>query len=82
MIVVECINDEVLVEIVMANSLMDYNNFLILYTVVLVSPNSEIRCPCSKCGNLPYQNKVTITEHLLNYGFMDAYSVWWAHGEF
>ncbi|GKV39907.1 hypothetical protein SLEP1_g47607 [Rubroshorea leprosula] len=43
--------------------------------------NAEIRCPCSKCGHLPHHNKATVTDHLLRYGFMDAYSVWWAHGE-
>ncbi|GLT68134.1 hypothetical protein SLA2020_403920 [Shorea laevis] len=31
--------------------------------------------------NLPHHNKVIVTKHLLNYGFMNAYSVWWAHGE-
>ncbi|GLT51208.1 hypothetical protein SLA2020_246340 [Shorea laevis] len=61
------------------NGLQQFFDFV--YSRPGVHPNSEIRCPCSKCGNLPYQNKATVTEHLLNYGFMDAYSVWWAHGE-
>ncbi|GLU04325.1 hypothetical protein SLE2022_214780 [Rubroshorea leprosula] len=46
-----------------------------------VHPNAEIRCPCSKCGNLPHHNRALVTDHLLKYDFMDAYSVWWSHGE-
>ncbi|GLU23748.1 hypothetical protein SLE2022_397290 [Rubroshorea leprosula] len=45
------------------------------------NPNAKIRCPCSKCRNLPHHNKVTVREHLVDNGFMDAYSIWWAHGE-
>ncbi|GKV43256.1 hypothetical protein SLEP1_g50570 [Rubroshorea leprosula] len=31
-----------------------------------VNPNANIRCPCSKCRNLPHHNKVTVREHLVD----------------
>ncbi|GLU06567.1 hypothetical protein SLE2022_235910 [Rubroshorea leprosula] len=55
------------------NGLQQFFDFV--YSRSGVYMNSEIRYPCNKCGNLPYQDKATIIEHLLNYGFMDAYSV-------
>ncbi|GKU95339.1 hypothetical protein SLEP1_g8710 [Rubroshorea leprosula] len=51
------------------------------YSCLGVHLNAEIRYPYSKCENLPHHNKATVTDHLLRYGFMDAYSMWWAHGE-
>ncbi|GLT24911.1 hypothetical protein SLA2020_000730 [Shorea laevis] len=61
------------------NGLQQFFDFV--YSRPGVHPNAEIRCPCSKCGNLPHHNRALVTDHLLRYGFMDAYSVWWAHGE-
>ncbi|GLT96724.1 hypothetical protein SLE2022_143280 [Rubroshorea leprosula] len=61
------------------NGLQQFFDFV--YSRPGVHLNAKIRCPCSKCGNLPHHNKATVTDHLLRYGFMDAYSVWWAHGE-
>ncbi|GKV14333.1 hypothetical protein SLEP1_g25229 [Rubroshorea leprosula] len=61
------------------NGLQQFFDFV--YSHPGVHLNAEIRCPCSKCGNLPHHNKATIIDHLLRYGFMDAYSAWWAHGE-
>ncbi|GLT96829.1 hypothetical protein SLE2022_144250 [Rubroshorea leprosula] len=61
------------------NGLQQFFDFV--YSCSSVHPNAEIRCPYSKCENLPHHNKATVTDHLLRYGFMDAYSVWWAHDE-
>ncbi|GLT95589.1 hypothetical protein SLE2022_132630 [Rubroshorea leprosula] len=55
--------------------------FDFVYNCSGVNPNAKIRCPCSKYRNLSHHNKVTVREHLVDNGFMDAYSIWWAHGE-
>ncbi|GLU21477.1 hypothetical protein SLE2022_376130 [Rubroshorea leprosula] len=38
-------------------------------------------CPCTKCFNLPLMTQGMVWDHLIKYGFMNVYSVWWAHGE-
>lgn len=41
----------------------------------------RIRCPCSKCRNLHYRERDEVRLHLMKYGFMPDYTIWWAHGE-
>ncbi|KAL4580636.1 hypothetical protein LXL04_016836 [Taraxacum kok-saghyz] len=40
-----------------------------------------IKCPCSKCKNLPYKTRDDVKLHLQQYGFIPNYTIWWAHGE-
>ncbi|KAL4590106.1 hypothetical protein LXL04_003026 [Taraxacum kok-saghyz] len=40
-----------------------------------------IKCPCSKCKNLPYKTRDDVKLHLQQYGFIPNYTTWWAHGE-
>ena len=40
-----------------------------------------IRCPCSKCKNTHYRERDDVKLHLMKYGFMPDYTMWWAHGE-
>ncbi|GLT49764.1 hypothetical protein SLA2020_232980 [Shorea laevis] len=56
-------------------------SFDFVYNRLSANSNAKIRYPCSKYRNLPHHNKVTKREHLVDNGFMDAYFVWWAHGE-
>ena len=39
----------------------------------------RIRCPCSKCKNTHYRERDDVKLHLMKYGFMPDYTMWWAH---
>ncbi|KAJ9539492.1 hypothetical protein OSB04_032225 [Centaurea solstitialis] len=41
----------------------------------------RIRCPCSKCQNTHHRERDDMKSHLMKYGFMLGYTMWWAHGE-
>ena len=41
----------------------------------------RIRCPCAKCQNLRYTERDEVRLHLMKYGFMPDYTIWWAHSE-
>ncbi|XP_024964686.1 uncharacterized protein LOC112504965 [Cynara cardunculus var. scolymus] len=41
----------------------------------------HIRCPCSKCRNEAYREREDVKLHLLKFGFMPDYTIWWGHGE-
>lgn len=41
----------------------------------------RIRCPCSKCKNTHHRERDDVKLHLMKYGFMPDYTMWWAHGE-
>uniref|UniRef100_A0A803MTA8 Transposase-associated domain-containing protein n=1 Tax=Chenopodium quinoa TaxID=63459 RepID=A0A803MTA8_CHEQI len=40
-----------------------------------------MKCPCSKCENIPYQSVDTIKLHLYKNGFQPDYYRWTCHGE-
>ncbi|GLT37775.1 hypothetical protein SLA2020_120750 [Shorea laevis] len=60
------------------NGLEQFFDFV--YSRSGVNSNAKIHCPCSKCKDLSH-HKVVVREHLVDNGFMDAYYIWWAHGE-
>ncbi|XP_065872964.1 uncharacterized protein [Euphorbia lathyris] len=41
-----------------------------------------IQCPCKKCRNVVYNDESTIRFHLLKFGIMTTYTVWYVHGEY
>ncbi|KAL4559342.1 hypothetical protein LXL04_031480 [Taraxacum kok-saghyz] len=41
----------------------------------------EIRCPCRICKNLHYKPRDLVELHLCHKGFMEGYTLWYAHGE-
>ncbi|KAK1389928.1 hypothetical protein POM88_018106 [Heracleum sosnowskyi] len=41
----------------------------------------EILCPCKKCSNRYYRDRVTVKEHCVNVGFEKWYKNWTFHGE-
>ncbi|KAD4179877.1 hypothetical protein E3N88_28468 [Mikania micrantha] len=41
----------------------------------------EIKCPCYKCQNTSYRDRLTIQKHLYKEGFMLRYEKWSEHGE-
>jgi predicted nucleic-acid-binding Zn-ribbon protein len=41
----------------------------------------KIRCPCVKCQNTRYFDKVILTKHLVKNGFAIDYETWVFHGE-
>ncbi|KAK3020989.1 hypothetical protein RJ639_047538 [Escallonia herrerae] len=43
--------------------------------------SGEILCPCTRCVNCLFQNRVTVEEHLVRRGFASHYRVWTEHGE-
>ncbi|GKV36721.1 hypothetical protein SLEP1_g44820 [Rubroshorea leprosula] len=43
--------------------------------------NDLIKCHCPKCFNLSLMTWGMVWDHLTKNGFMNAYFVWWAHGE-
>ncbi|KAF2299684.1 hypothetical protein GH714_002422 [Hevea brasiliensis] len=51
------------------------------YAQVDVASNDKIRCPCSKCKNKKYLQRIDVTYHLYKFGFVGAYTQWDAHGE-
>ncbi|GLT29179.1 hypothetical protein SLA2020_040600 [Shorea laevis] len=51
------------------------------YNSLGLQPNDLIKYPYSKCFNLPLMTRVMVWDHLTKYGFMNAYSVSWTHGE-
>ncbi|KAF2300060.1 hypothetical protein GH714_007811 [Hevea brasiliensis] len=51
------------------------------YAQVDVASNDKIRCPCSKCKNKKYLQRIDVTYHLYKFGFVGAYTQWDEHGE-
>ncbi|KAF2295721.1 hypothetical protein GH714_033721 [Hevea brasiliensis] len=51
------------------------------YAQVDLVSNDKIRCPCSKCKNKKYLQRIDVTYHLYKFGFVGAYTQWDAHGE-
>lgn len=43
--------------------------------------SSKIRCPCSKCKNVPFLDVESVREHLYKKGFLNDYYEWVCHGE-
>ncbi|XP_024964408.1 uncharacterized protein LOC112504697 [Cynara cardunculus var. scolymus] len=41
----------------------------------------HIRCPCSKCRKEACREREDVKLHLMKYGFMPDYIIWWGHGE-
>lgn len=40
-----------------------------------------IRCPCTRCLCVHFENENLVSDHIFLYGFMNNYSVWVCHGE-
>jgi len=41
----------------------------------------EILCPCARCRNIMWQNRGTLFDHLIGYGYVNGYTIWVNHGE-
>ncbi|KAL2938995.1 Inositol 1 4 5-trisphosphate receptor type 1 [Bienertia sinuspersici] len=41
----------------------------------------KLRCPCLKCNNQLYHDKITIKSHLIAWGIVRDYNPWVYHGE-
>lgn len=41
----------------------------------------DIKCPCCKCKNKPFQAPHIVRTHLAKNGFIPKYYIWWVHGE-
>ncbi|KAL2925457.1 Replicase polyprotein 1a [Bienertia sinuspersici] len=41
----------------------------------------KLRCPCLKCNNQLYHDKITIKSHLIAWGIVSDYNPWVYHGE-
>jgi hypothetical protein len=44
-----------------------------------LSSTNKIRCPCVKCQNVRYFEKLTLIKHLVRNGFMIDYEMWVFH---
>lgn len=42
---------------------------------------SEMKCPCAECNNCRSSNPNVLAVHLINYGFVPNYHIWYYHGE-
>ncbi|XP_047307516.1 uncharacterized protein LOC124911116 [Impatiens glandulifera] len=42
---------------------------------------SSIACPCVKCANRVYENKIVVRTHLIVFGIRQNYGFWYFHGE-
>jgi hypothetical protein len=46
-----------------------------------LATTEKIRCPCVKCQNVWCFDKVILTKHLVQNGFIVDYEMWVLHGE-
>jgi hypothetical protein len=46
-----------------------------------LATTKKIRCPCVKCQNARYFDKVILTKHLVRHGFTADYETWVSHSE-
>ena len=42
---------------------------------------TDVRCPCSKCRNINFLDRRTMSIHICKNGYMPGYEVWVHHGE-
>ncbi|KAK3043904.1 hypothetical protein RJ639_000603 [Escallonia herrerae] len=57
------------------------NSFLDFAFASMGTTSGEILCPCTRCVNCLFQNRVTVEEHLVRRGFASHYRVWTEHGK-
>ena len=41
----------------------------------------KIHCPCLKCRNITYEQRFEVKYHLIKYGIVKSYTLWYFHGE-
>lgn len=61
------------------NRVKEFLNFA--YSHLEVVDHGKIRCPCSKCRNMRFDNRDNVHYHLKRYGFERGYNRWDAHRE-
>lgn len=45
------------------------------------SQDNLILCPCLKCANINWHGREVVHEHLVVFGFLRGYTIWFFHGE-
>lgn len=65
--------------LIYANKVDEFIDFVSKRENVLI--DGLMKCPCSKCRNIPYRDPETIKLHLYKNGFKPDYYRWTCHGE-
>lgn len=64
--------------LIYANKVDEFIDFVSKRENVLI--DGLMKCPCSKCRNIPYRDPETIKLHLYKNGFKPDYYLWTCHG--